>query len=67
MLKSILNLDGAQELNKDEQKKVNGGGKGHPCGPIGGIGHPSAHAHANINLCMQHSGLWANGVCWLCY
>lgn len=25
MLKSILNLEGAQQLNKDEQKTINGG------------------------------------------
>jgi hypothetical protein len=25
MLKNILNLDGAQELNNNEQKKINGG------------------------------------------
>ena len=28
MLKSILNLDGAQELNKSEQKSIKGGGCG---------------------------------------
>jgi len=28
MLKNILNLQGAQELNKNEQKLINGGGGG---------------------------------------
>ncbi len=31
MLKSILKLDGAQELNKSEQKSINGGGRPGSC------------------------------------
>lgn len=36
MKKSILNLKGAQELSKNEQKSVNGG-KNYACGSIGSV------------------------------
>jgi hypothetical protein len=32
MLKNILNLDGAQQLSKNEQKKINGSGRMEPGG-----------------------------------
>lgn len=68
MLKSILNLDGAQELNKDEQKKVNGGAPGFgPCGSVGGEHHPNGLAHMYPTICHNTSGKWVNGVCWLCW
>ncbi len=41
MLKSILNLEGAQGLSKNEQKKINGGSTFNSnCRPIN---HPNTH------------------------
>ena len=35
MLKNILNLNGAQQLNKSEQNSINGGG--YDCGALPGV------------------------------
>lgn len=37
MLKNILNLDGVQKLNKEQQKSLEGGGTGGACFYKGGL------------------------------
>jgi len=51
MLKNILNLEGAQQLSKNEQKEINGG-KPAPigCGTGGSL--------SNINSCLCKSGVY---------
>lgn len=46
MLKNILNLNGAQSLNKAEQKEINGGGL---IGVGGGICPPNAFTRIACN------------------
>lgn len=51
MLKDILKLDGAQQLNKNEQKEINGGiTPTTGCG-VGGV-------RSNISMCVCVSGTW---------
>jgi hypothetical protein len=49
MLKNILNLDGAQQLSKNEQKEINGGLRVPKLCNDGGV-------QSNINSCLCISG-----------
>ena len=51
MLKNILNVNGAQELSKDAQKTVKGGG------PIVPIGLGEGVCPTNPNLCITGAGI----------
>ncbi len=52
MLKSILKLNGAQQLSKKEQKQVNGGnGKGRCAQPAFGGNCPNGTCQIEFNGC----------------
>lgn len=61
MLKNISTLKGAQKLDKNTQKAINGG-KGRFCGGTGGIpiGWPQSE-------CYGWGIQWYNGQCYACY
>ena len=52
MLKNILNLDGAQELSKKEQKEINGGLRPNSGCSIGGV-------HSSLDSCLCGGGTYS--------
>ena len=56
MLKNILKLEGAQQLNKAEQRNIQGGGLRDECEALGGIWNCVIHPSLNIQFC-ECSGL----------
>ncbi len=65
MLKSILKLDGAQELSKEEQKQVNGGRlRRTPCWPTS---YDIIPWWNSPEACAVHGGIWFNNQCYLCH
>ena len=68
MLKNILNLKGAQQLSKDEQKSIVGGhnkpsGNRFFCGPWN-VNYPTA-SECGAN-CDGTCAYIINGDCWVC-
>ena len=53
MLKNILNIGGAQQITKSEQKEINGGITPTTGCRVGGW-------RSTLNACLCHNGYWSN-------
>ncbi|PHS67152.1 MAG: hypothetical protein COB12_04460 [Flavobacterium sp.] len=67
MLKNILNLKGAQQLSKEEQSSINGGGI-RPCGSDPFLYIPIDPPNNNQEYCenLPANTVWVSGKCYYC-